>query len=1278
MTALDNKVAADAKPRATEAGTSPESAAAPGAASRIYIDEEVRERRSKLGDKSIPADASRKWGLALSGGGIRSATFCFGLLQALAKSNLLLRFDILSTVSGGGYIGSTLGRLFSWAKSTEEVQAVQSKLAKADGKWFLWWLRANGRYLIPRGAADTTFVAALFLRNLVGVHFELGLVAVTLGMALAALDLGVWSRLVEAGYDFPDGFRYVRWLADWIPTAWLTVLPALALVGLVIGSAYWAMGVAKRGDVAFWLWIMVFLLWAFCFCAWLSGGLLVEHSASLSDSLRVKLYGASRALHEALHNTNSEVGDGLRSVLWIAILGLVGTWLLALPLAALYLFAARQKNELRASETANTWLTRHLAFVFRIFILVAIAGLVDRTAWFLAFEFKDLARAGVGLAAAAAVVRIGFPLASNLIPGKGGTAIVVVLGRILGYALAFGLAVWWVSLVHRAVLGSAFTRGGLAFQDAWVTMAMVFVPAFVYLLLTGRDVDFLNASSLHAFYKARLVRSYLGAANGHRFDSALGLGSLEKVPRKLPASWKGKEIESIRGGDDIAMDKYRPQAHGGPIHIINVCVNQTEDPRGGLFNQDRRGLALAVASGGKMQKSVEGWKDQRDYESLSLGSWMAISGAAIAPGLGSMTRGGISALMTFAGVRLGYWWDLKKRANGEASGFTLKRFAAKPLGLLRETFGQFDGSEGADWFLTDGGHFENTGAYVLLAERTEVIVIADCGADPKYEFGDLENLVRKARIDLRTEIYFQRPHPYLALAERLHRATTEDSRPAVLEQFGSLDDLKSPTSTACLALARIEYPGGRRGVMIVVKPNTCAGLPIDLVNFKAQNKEFPQQTTADQFFSEAQWESYFHLGYFLGAGLNKEFIEGLVENRELYFEDDDCRPFAAKSKETGDAPKPNGTAISRLPSRISTATAVSTTLSLGAIATLSVGVWQALDGFKTSQAKQLADERGALKELTDIYGEASPADKPERSALLAGKLAAALVRTADNLCPNHEAAWFTRSQLAQNLYQTAVSECSALDANERPFACTELLNSQSRIVEGRVAGCLPPSQRDNSVPPPHYWAYDYSTAAFLASAHPCDPVAFKKREMARTAAGGASLTEDAALAARSGPCKWTGILDLKNLKDRGVPIADPAAQEDSPPAKTQAKRTAALGPVKVCQGITVYMQIYGPERRNEARQIRPKWQKLGANVPQIEDVLATARDQRTTPPPAAIKPVIRFHDEASIACALAIYDDSGGKWLIEPLSPLETPSRNVVDVVFPPALRPKSARTAQP
>jgi predicted acylesterase/phospholipase RssA len=121
----------------------------------------VRQRREFLKNRLPNIGGTDLWGLALSGGGIRSATFCLGLLHALAASNLMLRFDLLSTVSGGGYIGATIGRLFDRAKSLADVDRIVSALADGNTAWFCRWLRANGRYLTPHGVADRFFAAAV-------------------------------------------------------------------------------------------------------------------------------------------------------------------------------------------------------------------------------------------------------------------------------------------------------------------------------------------------------------------------------------------------------------------------------------------------------------------------------------------------------------------------------------------------------------------------------------------------------------------------------------------------------------------------------------------------------------------------------------------------------------------------------------------------------------------------------------------------------------------------------------------------------------------------------------------------------------------------------------------------------------------------------------------------------------------------------------------------------------------------------------------------------------
>jgi predicted acylesterase/phospholipase RssA len=74
---------------------------------------EINRRRNALNiaeieDESPPSTSLGLVGLSLSGGGIRSATFNLGVLQALAKKGILKSVDYLSTVSGGGYIGSCL------------------------------------------------------------------------------------------------------------------------------------------------------------------------------------------------------------------------------------------------------------------------------------------------------------------------------------------------------------------------------------------------------------------------------------------------------------------------------------------------------------------------------------------------------------------------------------------------------------------------------------------------------------------------------------------------------------------------------------------------------------------------------------------------------------------------------------------------------------------------------------------------------------------------------------------------------------------------------------------------------------------------------------------------------------------------------------------------------------------------------------------------------------------------------------------------------------------
>jgi hypothetical protein len=236
-------------------------------------------------------------------------------------------------------------------------------------------------------------------------------------------------------------------------------------------------------------------------------------------------------------------------------------------------------------------------------------------------------------------------------------------------------------------------------------------------------------------------------------------------------------------------------------------------------------------------------------EDLDLGDWCAISGAAFSTGMGMRTSLGLSLLAGLANVRLGYWWN-----------FNSERIRAGILAAYRylwsELMGDFRGPWRAFWFLTDGGHFDNTGVYELVRRRVGIILLCDNGADPDFGFDDLGNLARKIRTDFGAD-----------MEPCVPRGSTKT-------YFGQTSDFKapadgdtSPRPQKCALLFRISYPGATPGtvssdwtLLIVLKPHQLAEAPVDVLEYAAANPDFPHQSTLDQFFDEAQWESYRRMG----------------------------------------------------------------------------------------------------------------------------------------------------------------------------------------------------------------------------------------------------------------------------------------------------------------------------------------------------------------------------------------------------------------------------------
>jgi hypothetical protein len=212
-------------------------------------------------------------------------------------------------------------------------------------------------------------------------------------------------------------------------------------------------------------------------------------------------------------------------------------------------------------------------------------------------------------------------------------------------------------------------------------------------------------------------------------------------------------------------------------------------------------------------------------------------------GLGTMKR--FSFWIALLNVRLGLW--VRKPGGkgwlfGGAPGLAF---------LFKEMLGTMD--EDLPWLnLSDGGHIENLGVYELLRRRCKYIVAIDGEQDPNMTFHALTTLQRLAAIDLGVRIDID------------------------------LDDLRlnaEGLSRSHFRFCRIRYPRDLRGseevfgYLLYVKLSLTGNEGEFIRRYRLDESAFPHHSTADQFFTEAQFEAYRSLGEHVG---DKLFLRAIV------------------------------------------------------------------------------------------------------------------------------------------------------------------------------------------------------------------------------------------------------------------------------------------------------------------------------------------------------------------------------------------------------------------
>jgi hypothetical protein len=785
---------------------------------------EYRETRGVDGGPREPTTADEMKGLALSGGGIRSASFCLGVMQALNAAGVLQKFDYLSTVSGGGYIGSSMTVAMSAAAiaavkaeqresriGQEEKEGAESPAqspAEDDGWRFPFGktgqevgetdetrhLRDNSRYLLQEGVWSALSAIVIYLRG-IAMNVFIVLPFLLVGAALLALLKPDTRALAEAP-------SWLTWLPDSVRTSgWpLSICSALVLGFLL---AVYAFGVSispiQRKSIRKWVARVATIVLILCALP-----IVFEVHFAL---LRV-MFGS-----DALGFAAAESGAAQGRPHWFDDIGRVVAVVTPIVLAILpFVRQIAQKAVTAATESISDAVSKWTSRV----VLVVVAAIVPVLLWVILMQ---LAYWAIGVTACSE-------------PSSTG-------------CLAWGGTAW--DDHSPTFLASLFDHG--THISGAIVPGVVYILTAVALFVTWLLLN-VNSNSLHQLYRDRLGSAFLIRRNG--------------------------EDGGLEGADRFKLSDIVPRA--SPYHLINAALNL---PGSRFANRRGRNADFFIFSKRYVGSEATGYVDTRLAEEatdgLNVGTAMAISGAAAAPNMGMASMRPLSATIALLNVRLGRWirhpLDIVRYAQANAF-VRWWRGSAGPTHLLAEAFFKSGAAitdrkpDDPRWagflFLTDGGHIENLGIYELLRRRCSLITAVDAEADPNYTSSSLIQLQRFARIDLGTRIVMN----WQPIGDRSRTVSQNIAS-------GKWDPQPGPH----VALGLIDYPplssGGARqkGVLVYVKSSMSGDENDYVVAYKARNPAFPQESTMEQLFSEEQFEAYRALGEHIG----RRFTDGVDE-----------------------------------------------------------------------------------------------------------------------------------------------------------------------------------------------------------------------------------------------------------------------------------------------------------------------------------------------------------------------------------------------------------------
>jgi len=301
---------------------------------------------------------------------------------------------------------------------------------------------------------------------------------------------------------------------------------------------------------------------------------------------------------------------------------------------------------------------------------------------------------------------------------------------------------------------------------------------------------------------------------------------------------------NLVGGDRLAWQQRKAESFTvSPLHCGSFQVPDVEETTNPAYGSYR----MASDYGGK------------DVGGITLGTAVAISGAAVSPNMGYYSSPIVTFLMTLFNVRLGWWLGNPGPTGEKYYEAAYPRSAVTPI--IAEALG-LTNDKSKYIYLSDGGHFENLGLYEMVLRRCALIVVSDGSADPEFQFDGLGNAVQKIRADFGIPIDFQP----MGIFPRKDKPKQGAYCAIGTVRYSSVDVWDSVDKDGNPVLDEKGKPvkeQAKDGTIIYIKPVFYGNEPRDIYHYAMTHETFPHESTGDQWFSEAQFESYRKLGSYM-------------------------------------------------------------------------------------------------------------------------------------------------------------------------------------------------------------------------------------------------------------------------------------------------------------------------------------------------------------------------------------------------------------------------------